>query len=341
MTGATADDVELRPGSPGDVAAVAELVRQAEAHDGVPRAIADEELAQDLTASHVDVGEDMRVAVRHGELVGWAFVWHPPVGGRLDRAEVSGEVAPGHRGAGIGRALLGWSVERARARLAARPHDLPRFVRVNAYDWLDDRHRLYRRLGFEAVRWHDELIRPLGDLPAVRAPAGIRLVPWPDDRDEEIRAVRNDAFADHWGSAVIAPEAWRDFVTGHGARPDLSVVAVDAGTGEIVGICANQVYPEDEEVTGRREGWIANIATARPARGRGVASAMLAWSLAAFADAGLTHARLEVDADNPTGAARLYRAMGFEPHHRSITYQIEVARGAGRPEPEVGLEPTA
>jgi len=54
---------------------------------------------------------------------------------------------------------------------------------------------------------------------------------------------------------------------------------------------------------------------------------MIAWSLRAFADAGFSHAVLEVDADNPTGAARLYRNLGFEPHLRSITYEIEVEPG--------------
>lgn len=328
-----------------DVGAVAALVRHAEAHDGIPRSLADEELAQELAAPHLDPEADTRVAVRGGELVGWAYVWHPPSGGRLDRAEVIGEVAPAHRGIGVGSALLAWSVARAGERLTGRSHDLPRFVRVNAYDWLEDRHRLYRRHGFRAVRWHDELLRDLDDLPAVPVPGGVRLEPWPDDRDDELRSVRNAAFADHWGSAVIGPDLWHEFVRGHGSRPDLSVVALDEATGAVVGLCANQVYPEDEAVTGRREGWIANIATLREARGRGVASAMLARSLAAFADAGLTHARLDVDADNPTGAGRIYRNLGFVPHHRSVTYQIEVGGGGepggpGRPEPEVGIEPT-
>ncbi len=152
----------------------------------------------------------------------------------------------------------------------------------------------------------------------------VTLLPWPDDRDEELRAVRNAAFGDHWGSTVVEPDAWRDFVRGHGSRPDLSVVAVDDATGEVLGLSANQCYPEDEAVTGRRDAWIANICTVRAARGRGVASAMLAWSLAAFAEAGFSHAALEVDTDNPTNAARLYRNLGFEPHLRSITFEIEL-----------------
>lgn len=318
------DEVELRPAGASDVPAVASLVRGAEAHDRVPRVLDDEELVQDLAAPHLDLDADTRVAIRNGDLAGWAYVWHPPAQHRLDRAELYGEVAPEHRGRGVGRALLSWSVDRARARLTARRHDLPRFIRVNAYDWLHDRHRLYARLGFETVRWHEELLRPLHDLPPLTVPDGVVLQPWPDDRDDELRVLRNAAFADAWGSTVVEPDLWYGFTRGHGARPDLSVIAVEDGTGEVIGLCVNQAYPEDEAVTGRRDAWIANIGTVRAARGRGVASAMIAWSLAAFADAGFSHAMLDVDTDNPTGAARLYRNLGFEPHHRSITYEIEV-----------------
>jgi mycothiol synthase len=319
-------DVSFRPVRHDDVAAVGALVRKAEAHDGVPRVLDDEELSQDLAAGHVDPALDTRCAVRDGAIVGWALVWNPPAQQRRDRAELSGEVAPEHRGTGIGRTLLGWSMARARDRFAAQGHGLPCELRVEAYDWLEGRHRLYRRMGFEAARWTEELLRPLHDLPPVPSLDGVALVAWPDEPaglDDEIRTARNAAFADHWGSTVVEPDQWHDFMRGHGARPDLSVIAVDEGSGEVVGLCANHAYPEDEKVTGRRDAWIANVATVRAARGRGVASAMLAWSLAAFAEAGFSHAVLDVDSDNPTGAARLYRNLGFEPLHRSTTFTID------------------
>jgi mycothiol synthase len=257
-------------------------------------------------------------------------VWNPPAEHRLDRAELHGGVAPEHRGSGVGRALLGWSVARARERLTGRVHALPRFIRVNAHDWLEDRQRLYRRAGFEPVRWGEELLRPLDETPAVSVPDGVSLLPWPDDRDDELRTVRNAAFADHWGATVVEADLWHDFVHGHGSRPDLSVIAVDDATGDVIGLCVNQAYPEDEAVTGRRDAWIANVATVQAARRGGIASAMIAWSLRAFAEAGFSHAMLEVDTDNPTGAARLYRDLGFEPHLRSITYEMEVEADSPR-----------
>lgn len=318
------DGVELRPVRLDEIPVVGELVRRAEAHDGVPRVLADEELEQDLTAEHLALELDTQVAVCAGVVVGWAYLWHPPATARLDRAELIGEVDPDHRGQGVGRALLGWSVDRARQRLAGRDHDLPRFLRVGAYDWQDDRLRLYQRFGFEVVTWSDELLRPLDEVPTVPVPDGVSLVPWPDDRDEELLDLRNAAFADHRQSTVVDPETWDGFVRGHGGRTDLSVIAVDDASGAAIGLCLNQVYPEDEAVTGRRDAWIANLATAQSVRGRGVAGAMIGWSLAAFAAAGYSHAVLEVDTDNPTGAPQLYRRLGFESLHRNLVHEREL-----------------
>jgi mycothiol synthase len=322
-TGAMAS-IELRPIQPRDVEEICALVNQAEKYDGVPRALSIHELRQDLEAPFVELAHDTRIATHEGQLAGWSSVWNPPAMERQDRAFLFGEVLPDHRAHGVGRALLGWAVQRATARLRDRDHGFPRCIRVAAFDWIAERHRLYARLGFTPVRWFDELLRPLTQLPAVDVPSGIVLTPWPDDRDDETLAVRNEAFNDHWGSAPFDSDTWHLNVRGHGARLDLSVVAVSAATGNIVGVCLNHAYPEDDDLTGRREAWISHLATLRTQRGRGLATAMIGWSLAAFEADGFTHAAIDVDADNPTGAARLYRNLGFEPLRRSIMYQIEV-----------------
>ena len=61
-----------------------------------------------------------------------------------------------------------------------------------------------------------------------------------------------------------------------GSRLDLSFLALAGG--EVVGVCLNAVYPEDEKVTGRREGWVMSLGVRRPWRGKGLAKALLATS---------------------------------------------------------------
>ena len=315
---------DLRPVRPEDMEAIAVLVDRAQHHDGLPRVLTAAQLEEELEVPFVELASDTRVAVVDDEVAGWSWVWNPPAERRQDRAYLFGAVDPGYRGRGIGRTLLGWALRRATERQQGRTHALPRYIRVDAFESMEADHHLFSRLGFLPARWFDELIQGVDDPPRVIVPPGITLVSWPGDRDDEIRGLRNDAFADHWGSTPLDAGMWHAAVRGHGARPDLSVVAVDAATGLVVGLCLNHAYPEDDDLTGRREAWIEHLATAKPERGRGLASAMIAWSLGAFHANGFTHAGIVVDADNPTGAARLYRKLGFESLRRSITYEIEV-----------------
>lgn len=89
-------------------------------------------------------------------------------------------------------------------------------------------------------------------------------MPWPadddGDRDEEIRAAKNAAFADHWGSTPTSAHHWVQMVRGPGARRDLSFTALDEHD-RVVAHCLNKRFEADDAVTGRRDGWIDNLGT--------------------------------------------------------------------------------
>jgi mycothiol synthase len=319
--------ISLRSARADDLAAVSALINRSERHDRAPTALTLEQLREDLELPFVDLATDTRVAVDGDEIVGWAWVWNPEVESGEDRAVVFGEVDPVHRGRGIGRQLLGWSIDRAVERQQGREHALPRFIRAYRRDWYEDRERLFVRFGLEPVRWFEELIRPL-EVPIPDAPVapGISVIPLPDGRDEETRAVRNATFADHWGSGPMGPEAWAQRLHGHGARPDLSFVAVDDGSGAIVGVCVNAAFPEEFALSGREEAWIDILGTLATHRGRGVASALITHSLEAFRAEGFSHAMIGVDSDSPTGAHRLYRKLGFDPLRTEIVHELVTPR---------------
>lgn len=312
----------LRPVSPDDAATIHSLVRRAEVHDREPLVTPLEEITELFDEPHLDPERDIRLASVDDVPVAWGRVWHQPSGERQERAYLFGTVDPDWRGRGIGRLLFAWQVERARELLAAYDHSLPRFLRTSAWDWLTDAHHLYERFGFEPVRWFDELLRPLDPPLERREVPGVDIVAWRPDRSDEVRRLHNEAFADHWGSTAIGPEPWVQQLTGYGSRLDLSVLAL-AGD-RVVGYSINETYPEDEELLGRRDGWIGKLGVERSFRGRGIASALIAASLDNFRRAELTHASLGVDADNPTGAHRLYTRLGFQLETRSITHQLEM-----------------
>lgn len=315
----------LRPITEADLDSVLALIQRTNAHDAIPAVLSMEEFVDDLTADQADPATDSLLAAVGGEPVGYVHTLYLPSDVRLERCYINGAVAPEHRGQGIGTTLLKWGVARAREQLRSSDSELPKYIRVDDYDFVESAHRLFRRMGFTPIRYFDQLLRPLTDLPPLeRTEVGsITIVAWDDERSEEVRAVKNEAFADHWGSTPTTPTRWHTMMNASTTRLDLSWLALDHAD-DVVGYCINERFEADDDVSGRQEAWIGNVGTLRNHRGRGVASALMIRSLHAFVADGLTHALLGVDSDNPTGAPRLYRGLGFRPHTRTITHEIRI-----------------
>lgn len=321
-----AESIRLRAATSDDLAELHLVLRRSERADGLPRVTGRAEFDAELTEPPVVMADDIRIAeTSTGMAVGFVHTYHLPSEVREERCYVAGAVDPPWRRRGIGTMLMTWAVARAEDQLRSSGRDLPCSIRSTAFDFQHGALALLDASGLVATRWGEEMVRPLtGPMPDVVLPPGVRVVAWPTARSDEIRTVKNLAFADHWGSTPTSVEQWRQTTEGPGARLDLSFVAVHDDV--IIGHCLCKRFPDDDAVTGGAGAWIDNLGTLREWRGRGVASALIAAALTAFTADGLDHARLGVDTDNPTGAARLYRALGFQTAHRQITGVRDVAR---------------
>jgi len=91
-------------------------------------------------------------------------------------------------------------------------------------------------------------------------------------------------------------------------------------------MCA--AFPHDWDARGYTEGWIEGVGTARSHRGRGLASFLITESMKAFRESELEYATLGVDSENPTGAAGLYRDLGFEKVRGFVEYTKTLDRVA-------------
>lgn len=314
--------MELVPFSLDDLAVVHGITLASERNDVIPYITTFGELRETFEHPDIDLASDARLVHLDGTPVGVGLVAHSPAGERLETALLAGWVHPDHRRRGVGSALLDWQIERGRRRLMGMAGDRPCFLRAFHYVSQQDAIELCVGRGMAPARWFDELIRPVDRTIDAPVPDDVVIVPWDDRRREEIRRARNSAFADHWGSTPRSPESFGHWLDGEGTRLDLSFVALRGG--HVAGYTINSYFPDDDAVTGRRDGWIGNIGVLRRHRGRGVATALIAASVDAFRTVGLTHARLQVDTDSPSGAHELYRRLGFELSDTEVTHELEV-----------------
>jgi mycothiol synthase len=74
-------------------------------------------------------------------------------------------------------------------------------------------------------------------------------------------------------------------------------------------------------------GWIGTLGVRRPWRKRGLGEALLLHSFGEFYKRGTSTIGLGVDAQNPTGATRLYQKVGMYAASEFVTYEKELRAG--------------
>ena len=134
--------------------------------------------------------------------------------------------------------------------------------------------------------------------------------------------MHNLAFRDHPDFAAWDRSEWRQWVTGNRSfRPEATFLVTPEGDGtRIVAYLMTKEFDAATAATGKREAYIDKVGTLREHRGRGLASTLLRYSLAAHQDLGYDEAALDVDSLNPTGALGIYEAAGFTTERTFTSY---------------------
>jgi mycothiol synthase len=228
---------------------------------------------------------DARVAIADGSIRGYAIV--------LDHHNAAVAVHPGAEGEGIGTALREWAEARAAERGTA-------VLRQFVFGANDGARRLLDAAGYAPAQRYYRLRGGLAGLPPA-PPVPVR--GFDAERDlAAVHALIQDAFAELEGHDFQPLERWRAKTIGNERHdPSLWLLLEDAD-----GLAGAALGERWEAGTG----YVAELAVASRARGRGYGRALLLALFEAFRRAGLEHAELSVHGHN-RGALRLYESVGM------------------------------
>jgi ribosomal protein S18 acetylase RimI-like enzyme len=315
-----------RPATRADVPAIHTLMLATGAAEGNPSTPSLEDLETQFDDPWSDAATSSRLILApDGSVAALARVFANPQPVDEARAYLDDDVHPDHR-AQLHDAVLDWLIqhgrERLRAIVAGTGFTGPQILRLGAPDTQTERIARYEQRGFRPLRYFFRMRRDLSQpIPDRPLPEGLTLTTFTPDLSEAVRQAHEESFLDHWGHEPVSPEDWEQFFVQNTAfRPDLTPVVL-AGD-QVAAYSINRLNPEENARQGYSTGWIQSLGTRRPWRKRGLASALLVWSMRAFQAEGLQFATLGVDAENPTGALGLYESLGFVSYVRFIAFGL-------------------
>ncbi len=271
-----------------------------------------EDLVADWALPRFDRSRDAWIVVAPDRaVVGYAWEWD-----RVAHVDIQADlfVRPELRGKGIEEVLLRILESRGREHAAAAPSgngtDIGVFTKPEGL--------LTEILGARGYSCVRTFLRMTIDLtsgyPPPRIPDGIKIRPFRLDSDEQsLHHVIASSFADHFRFAPEAHEEWVSRRVGHPEfDPDLWLIAEEGG--EVVGGVLAYQFGD--------LGWIRELGVLAKGRGRGVGKALLLSTFQAFGSRGQHLVSLGVDAENASGATRLYESVGMHVEQRHDLYQL-------------------
>lgn len=319
-------NLHLRPLTRDDIPQWATLLAAVEQVDRTGEHYNEADLAEEMANPDIEVGKDIVGAFHDREMVAYFSTYPRSTDQTHQKVHVEGSVRPDRRGQGIGRQLVEAMIERADAVHAERRPDLPARFFATGLSSNSAQAELMTDCGFRAERWNFVMRVELADAPAPKPlPDGFELRRYEPSYSAAMHAAHNAAFLDHPNFTPWTDVMWKQWVSeSRNFRPELSFLVVEpADPQRVVAYLQSNEFDAYFEVTGKREAYVAKLGTRREFRGRGIAGALLQHALAAYRDAGLDEASLDVDSENPTGALGIYERAGFLVESRWTNYVLE------------------
>jgi len=234
-----------------------------------------------------------------------------------------GYVHPEFMGRGVGTAMLHALEIRAREEMQLAESDLRVFIRNGMSIGDQVAREMHETEGYEPIRFSWRMEITLDEPPpTLEIPKGIELRPFAEEHDYLAYEAHEEAFSDHWGHTPGTYERWQHHFEGH----DRSLWYIAWDGNQIAGYCLCRYR--------MGIGYVGTLGV-RPAwRKRGLGEALLLHSFNEFYRRDMKTIGLGVDAENPTGATRLYKKVGMHVAAEYVIYEKELRPGRELQDPE-------
>lgn len=178
--------------------------------------------------------------------------------------------------------------------------------------------RALEAAGYTNVRTHYVMAAELTEAPQEPIwPDGISVASYrPGQDDDALFQAGEESFQDMWNRPPSTKERWLQPTQAENFDPSLWFYPYETNIGEICGVCLCSVVAGVGEVD--------QLGIRRPWRRQGLGLALLHHAFGEFWRRGIRLVRLNVDAESPTGAPRLYERAGFRVEKRFARYMKRV-----------------
>jgi len=286
-----------------------------------------EDLRQDWKSPGFDPAEDvLLVYAPDNEPVGYMEAWtdnKPPV-----HPWLWGRVHPDYNGLGIGTTMLTWAEQRVSRVLDELDPGLRFAPRMAVLHQATESQKLFTDMGYQYIRSsYTMLIEMDAPVPFPVWPEGISLRSFDlEGHLDSVYQADMEAFRDHFGF-VEEPydEGIRRYkhhlVESESYDPSLWFIAWEGD--QVAGICVCRPTAYDDPDAG----YVNILGVRRPWRKCGLGLAFLHHAFNEFYKRGKRKVDLGVDAENLTGALRLYEKAGMHIHKQTDLFEKEIHPG--------------